>query len=178
MILGTRPFPTRCPGAGSIQQESLMLPRAFGEAWRLLLLVMGLVVLPLSASAQDTGQTKTAGGLSVYFGLVPAEILGQHSKDHAEATAHDGPADGEHEYHLIIAIFDATTGVRIEDAKVTARVSSLGLVGPSKTLEPMMIADTVTYGNYFNLPGEGTYRIDVEIERPQGLVKMTFDVRH
>ena len=35
----------------------------------------------------------------------------------------------------------------------------LGLAGVRTPVEPMVIADTVTYGNYFDLPGEGRYRM-------------------
>ena len=58
------------------------------------------------------------------------------------------------------------------------RVSGLGLVGSYKTLEPMKIADTITYGNYFELPGVDKYRIDLDVERPQGTVKFEFTYAH
>ena len=34
---------------------------------------------------------------------------------------------------------------------VEARVAEPGLAGVTRRLEPMLIADTVTYGNYFQL---------------------------
>jgi hypothetical protein len=33
-------------------------------------------------------------------------------------------------------------------------------------LDPMKIAGTVTYGNYFKMPSAGPYRIAVEVRRP------------
>jgi hypothetical protein len=51
----------------------------------------------------------------------------------------------------VAAVFDAATGERVEDAVVEARVAEPGLAGITRRLEPMLIADTVTYGNYFQL---------------------------
>ena len=72
---------------------------------------------------------------------------------------------GSHQYHLVAAIFDATTGARIPDATVTAQVSGLGLAGPHKQLERMELANTITYGAFFNLPGRDLYRIKLTIQR-------------
>lgn len=141
-------------------------------------LVATFVMHSVAALAMDTGQTKTEHGLTAYLGVIPAEIVKAHPKEHPEAIAHGGPPSGAHEYHLIVAIFDAASGERIADAKVFARVSSLGLAGPQKTLEPMTIANTVTYGNYFALPDKGSYTIDLDIEQPAGAVKMKFVYEH
>lgn len=144
----------------------------------LLIAILALACVPTYASAADHEHTKTASGLTVYLGMVPAQIVRGHPGRHPEAQAHGGTPRGEHVYHLIIAVFDAASGARVEDAKVSARVSSLGLSGPHRDLEPMKIAGTVTYGNYFNLPGRGRYRIDVAVERPQGTVAFDFAYDH
>lgn len=144
----------------------------------LLIAVLALASVPAPGFADDHEHSKTASGLTIYLGLVPAQIVRGHLGRHAEAQAHGGPPRGEHVYHLIVAAFDATSGARIEDANVTARVSSLGLAGPQRALEPMKIAETVTYGNYFNLPGRGRYRINVAVERPQGIVTFEFAYDH
>ena len=145
---------------------------------RNLLIILALVAVPSIAAALYLGQTKTAGGLTAYIGMMPSEIVKGHAPSHPEAQAHGGAPRGVHEYHLVVALFDAASGARIGDAKVAARVSSLGLAGPRKVLEPMQIADTTTYGNYFDLPGKGSYRIDVEVERPQGVVRLEFAYDH
>lgn len=145
---------------------------------RAVTLSLALAWLPSAASALDTGQSKTVDGLTVYIGAMPAEIVKGHPESHPEASAHGGPPSGVHEYHFVVAIFDSVSGARISNAKVSARVSGLGLVGPKKTLEPMKIEDTVTYGDYFNLPDKGLYTIDMEIERPAGTVRMEFVYEH
>jgi ubiquinone/menaquinone biosynthesis C-methylase UbiE len=50
----------------------------------------------------------------------------------------------------------------------------------TRRLEPMLIAETVTYGNYFQLSGEGPYRIDLSITRPGSAtaVKVEFTYEH
>ncbi len=117
---------------------------------------------PIStASAVDTAPFKSAGGLSVFIGIVPAEIV----KGYASQNMHGGPPRGRHEYHVMAAIFDTATGARISDATVTARVAGLGLAGSNEKLEPMEIAGAMTYGNFFDLPGRDLYTVRLEIRR-------------
>jgi hypothetical protein len=79
---------------------------------------------------------------------------------------HGGAPAGRDRQHIVIAVFDASTGARIDDAQVTARVAEPGLSIVEKRLEPMPIAGAMSYGNYFAMPAKGTYRIDVRIVRP------------
>lgn len=78
---------------------------------------------------------------------------------------HGETPHGPHEHHLVVAVFDSASNARIGDATVTAKVSGLGLSGPEKTLEPMKIADSVTYGAYFNLTTD-LYTVKVTVQRP------------
>jgi len=119
------------------------------------------------ASAEENENYKVAQGLGVYLGVLPAAIARGHLESHPEATMHGGPPRGTHEYHIIIAVFEAATGARIENAKVTATVSGLGHVGQnSLELEPMAIAGTVTYGGFVDLPGNDRYDIAVDVSVP------------
>jgi hypothetical protein len=45
-------------------------------------------------------------------------------------------------------------------------VHEFALAGEHKTLESMNVADSVTYANYFLMPQDGVYRIDLKILRP------------
>ena len=103
---------------------------------------------------------RTAGGLTVYLGVMPAEIV------KGQPPMHGGAPAGPHEHHIVVAIFDAASAARVSDATVTAKVSGLGLSGSEKTLEPMSIANTITYGGFFNLPGADLYTIRVSIRHP------------
>jgi hypothetical protein len=149
-----------------------------------LILVALLIVTGLTASAPgfggDNAGHQPAGGLSVYLGVLPATMVQGHPKGHAEEAMHGGIPRGPHAYHVIVAIFDAETGERVEDAAVEARVSPVGLSGITRRLEPMEIADTITYGNYFSLPSSDVYRITVTITRRAGVPPVTveFDYEH
>jgi hypothetical protein len=115
------------------------------------------------AAAQDTRLSKTAGGMTVYVGVVPAEIVQGLGK---EQPMHDGVPKGAHQYHLVAAVFDAAGGARVVDAAVNAQISGIGLSGEKKKLEPMQIANTTSYGGFFDLPGRDLYTIRLTIERP------------
>jgi len=118
------------------------------------------------ATAADDEPYKLVGGLAVYVGVVPAEIVKGHPSGHAEQTMHGGAPKGVHEYHIVAAVFDATSGSRISDATVSAQISGIGLSGTKKKLDPMEIANTVSYGGFFDLPGRDLYTIGLTIERP------------
>jgi hypothetical protein len=126
-----------------------------------------------AALAQSTNDyTRTAGGLTVYLGVMPAEIV------KGQAIMHGGVPAGPHEQHIVVAIFDAASSGRVSDAAVTAKVSGLALSGSEKTLEPMNIANTVTYGGFFNLPGADLYTISVAVRRPGSQQPVVFDFKY
>jgi hypothetical protein len=104
--------------------------------------------------------------VAVYLGVVPAEIVKGHPSGHAETTMHGGSPKGRHEYHVVAAIFDAATGARVSDATVTAQISGLALSGPTRKLESMEIAKTISYGGFFDLPGPDLYTIRLAVQRP------------
>ncbi len=138
-----------------------MLPRAVIAA---MLLVALASVEPPAADAQ---QYRVAGGLAVYLGVLPAQALRGHTPGELPDPAPHGRAlRGVHQYHLTAAVFDEKTGERISDAQVAATIAGLGLAGSRIELKSMQIAGTVTYGGYFNLPGEDRYTIKIEIRRP------------
>jgi len=91
---------------------------------------------------------------------------------------HGGTPIGAHEYHVVVAIFDAGSGARISDARETAKVSGLGLSGPEKALEPMAIANTITYGGFFELPGADLYTVSVTVRRPGAQARVILDFRY
>jgi len=133
----------------------------------------------LSAEASLDAQSKTADGLTVYFGVMPAAIIKGLPAHASEPPMHGGAASGAHDYHMVVAVFDAATHARISDATVTAKVSGLGLSGPEQTLEAMKIADTVTFGTFFDMPPD-LYRISLAVQRPKSrpvMVNFTYDHR-
>jgi hypothetical protein len=56
-----------------------------------------------AAMAADTDQSKTAGGLTVYLGVVPAEIVkGPAASANTERPMHGRIPRGPHEYHVVV----------------------------------------------------------------------------
>ncbi len=121
-----------------------------------------------AAIAAETEQSQTAGGLMVYLGVVPAEIV---KGPPTHVLLSKGPHEYEisskspHEYDIVAAIFDAASGERVSDGVVTAEVSGLGLPGGNKRLEPMQIGGTTAYGGFFELPGSDLYIVKLTVER-------------
>lgn len=130
------------------------------------------LAIPASVTQAVDGNVLTSGGLTVYLGVVPAEIVKGHP------TMHGGAPKGRHEYHVVAAIFDAASASRISDAGVTAKVSGLGLSSSEKTLEPMSIANTVTYGGFFYLPGADLYTIRVSVRRAGSQQPVVLDFKY
>jgi hypothetical protein len=130
-----------------------------------LVLLVGVALSAATTGAAVDENPKTAGGLAVYLGVLPAAMI-----QGPEEAMHGGVPTGRDSYHIVVAVFDATTGARIEDAVVEARVAELGVAGVTRQLEPMLIADTVTYGSYFELSGDADYRIYLSITRPGSAV--------
>lgn len=122
------------------------------------------LVLPLSHAAD--GQYKMVDGLSVYVGLLPAEMLLGHPKGHHEREMHGGVPAGINRYHVVVALFDAASGKRITDASVKIAGAGIGMASAWTKAEPMLINSVTTYGAYVTLPGPGPYRIQVEVQRP------------
>jgi hypothetical protein len=145
-----------------------------------LLAWMALVTVPSMALADAAKETKSAAGLNVDLGIVPAETIRARPEDYAEFKMHGGVPSGKSMYHVMVAVFDANTGLRVTDAQVRARVEDVGLTSEEKKLEPMQIAGALTYGNFFRMAGQGTFRITVQIRRPGATraIEMQFEHRH
>lgn len=128
--------------------------------------VVAAVLLFLTAAVlgADNRYHKVADGVSVYFGIVPAEIVRGHPREHPESEMHGGAP--EYDRHVMVALFDDKTGERITGAEVTARVSGGHASSIEKRLEPMVIAGSVTYGNYFPMMDTGPYQIELRISVP------------
>jgi hypothetical protein len=156
--------------------------------WLALFLTVALAggVFMAASSMQVANRLhQISDGLSVYIGLMPAEILKEHPAGHPETVMHGGiPAAGS-EYHVVAAIFDANSGARISDATVAVTVFGPGnavLFGqrhlrpwgarllnatvPQLPLEPMGIEQTVSYGEFFVLPRPAAYTFQLSITRP------------
>jgi hypothetical protein len=151
-----------------------IIPRLLG------VLLVFLAVISAPAYAHSDSDSMTVSNVLVYMGLLPTEMIRGHAQGHPEVSMHGGQPHESGEYHVVIALFDAKTGARITGAEVTARVSEVGLSGEEKKLEPMQIAGTETYGNYFRMPGKVPFLINVTARIPgeSQEIKATFEHRH
>ena len=142
------------------------------------LLALALMAHQCALAAEQ--QPLKAGGLEIFHGVIPAEIILGHPADHIERKMHGGVPGGRGQHHLIVSVFESKSRQRIADAAVTARVTEVGLGGQQKKLEPMQFAGAMTYGNYFRMAARGPYRIEIEILRPgsTGPVKTSFEFSH
>jgi hypothetical protein len=134
-----------------------------------------------AAWADHAPQHKTTSGMDVYYGIVPAEVVEMHVKEHGAPTMHKKKLFSKGAHHLVVTLYDAKTSQRINDAVVSAKVAPLGLNPESKNLETMKVGDATSYGNYFSMPpGDTPYRITLSIKRPADhqAADVEFDYRH
>jgi len=154
--------------------------RALALARRVYLALPLVIALLASGNsvnaADDAAQYKQSQGLAVYLGVLPAAMVKGHDPGHAESTMHGGAPAGSHEYHLLGAVFEESSGLRIVDAEVIATITGLGHVGGTRLhLEPMRIDDTVTYGNFINFPGADLYTIKLSVRRHDASHPIAFE---
>lgn len=119
------------------------------------------------AAADSTSRSVTTHGLTVHFGIVPAEK--------ATRVPEEGSAPGAKtaqnlaSYHLVVALFDARTGARIDNAMViasmTAPASKARPKVQVKRLPVLTVNGMTTYGNYFDMQWAGRYHIDLSVKR-------------
>ena len=142
--------------------------------------LLALVAFATPAVASHVDQYKVAGGMAVYLGILPSEIVGGHAPEHPDGALHGGATRGKRDSHVVIALFETNAGRRIPNAEVYARVVGAGKAGERKKLEPMKIADSISYGNYFAMRAKGPYRITVEIFAAGGAKPVTvqFEYKH
>ena len=149
-------------------------------AFAFCVLLAGSAAGIVAVAAAEADQSRIVDGLAVYLGVLPSELIAGHLPGHPEEAMHGGVPAGRDSHHVLVAVFDAASGARLGDLDVEARISELGLAGTRKALEPMAIADTVTYGNYFKMPAGRQYRIAVDIHRPgaSGPLRAEFSYEH
>lgn len=117
-----------------------------------------------AVAAGPADYRQVVSGVAIYFGMMPAQLVRGHPPEHPESGMHGGVPAGEN--HLVVALFDDKTGARIIDAQVSATITGPDNFKAEKKLEPMVIAGTTTFGNYFYMPGPGPYRIALRMRAP------------
>ncbi len=129
------------------------------------LFTCAMVVFSSATSAEHRGRTLTVNGLEVYLGVVSVEVLRQDPDRYPRHEQAKLPS-GKDMYHVMLVLFDKTSGARITDAVVEARVAPLAFGGPTRPLNPILVAGSLTYCNYFRISSSDTTVIQAEIRRP------------
>ena len=140
------------------------------------------------AVATPTGSTVSAAtgqdfavvdATTVYFGVVSADVIRAHPKEYPKSVYGVAPIEPA-QYYVTVALFDTASGQRIDDAAVKARVSTATGSGPEKTLEPITIANSQSYGNYFTMGGAGPYKVTVHVRRTRAsnVTEAQFEYAH
>jgi cytochrome c5 len=123
---------------------------------------------PYAAPAAADPNHKLIGGVDLYLGIAPA----------ASAAVSQPRPSGAGYYYINLSLRDAS-GAYIKDAQVEARAASAMSGGDTKKLEPMKLADSVSYGNFFRMQGKEPYVITVQVRRPGAStpIEAKFDFR-
>ena len=108
---------------------------------------------------------RVVDGTTVYFGAISADVIRGNRNEYPEKVYGASPI-GPDQFYVTIALFDVNSGKRVPDAAVRARVSTATASGPEKALEPLTLADSSTYGNYFAMGGTGPFEVTVTFRRP------------
>ena len=110
---------------------------------------------------------QTVGGITIDLGVMPAALVQGHSMGPGAPGAASGAAQNPAAHHIVVALFDATTGGRITDARIRAGVGDRSYNHePDQWLAEMPVNGMMTYGGYFPMGQEGLWRIHLEIYRP------------
>ena len=132
------------------------------------------MINPVSAAKKDAparpappaAPYKSVDGINVYLGFAPAETMRAFPEGSVERSMHGGVPSGAGYYHINVSLLDAATKAPIGEAKVEIRVAQAGMSGESKTLEPVVINNAPSYGNYVRMLGKSSYLITVRIKKP------------
>jgi hypothetical protein len=142
-------------------------PPCLRPALKALCLLAVPLALAAPAGAGVVDGVRTVDGLTVYLGVVPAAVTRAHPPGHTERTMHGGMArPGMHDVHLLVAVFNKTTGERLSNVAVTARIHGTNRNRWTVPLTPMTVNGALTYGGYTSLGLEQDVMISLDIKRP------------
>lgn len=144
------------------------------------ILTLGLAVHP--AFAKGNAFHEESKSYLVYLGVVPASLLEKApSLVDQDKQLHGGVAEqSPSTQHVMVTVFRKDNNARVLNATVIAKVGRsklLGSKGGEKPLEKMVTSNAVAYGNFFDMPERGEYRIEVNIYETQksGSESVRFD---
>jgi hypothetical protein len=75
--------------------------------------------VPAGVAQAAEDYTRTAGGLTVYLGVMPAEII------KGQPTMHGGIPSGRHEHQIVVAIFDINSATLLHQGIAPDKIDAL-----------------------------------------------------
>ena len=132
-----------------------------------------------AATEMPAGMHKTVGGMDVLLGLVAADSLRRFPEGSVERKMHGGIPKGRDVYHLNVSLLDRASKARVIDAGVEARIEQPGMSSDTKKLDPVVINNAQSYGNYVRLKPRTQYVITVRVRKKgeAAPVEARFDYR-
>jgi len=121
-----------------------------------------------------------SGDLVAYVGIIPAAVARERMA--VDATPqHPEPAARADLHHLVVALFDAASGARIEQAEVFALHLSPRRSPVRRALSPMRTGDVISFGGEFEMSKGPGHLFEIEAKRPgrpPARFSFSFDNRH
>jgi cytochrome c5 len=118
---------------------------------------------PAPAASSDSTH-KLIEGTDIYLGVLPAEAMrARHAG--ADSKTQRAIPSGKGYYYVSVVLRDASTKAEIKDAQVEARVANL-MNGETRKLEAATFNNSVSYGDYFQMPGRDPYTVTLQIRKP------------
>lgn len=137
-----------------------------------LLTVVGFTALVTLGGCQlkaSEAQSQVQSGLRFEYGLVLGAAVRDQANSPGDAAMHGTAPQQANSYHVVLALFDATSGARVADGDVAMTLSGHGHNGGgSQPLDAMGARDQASYGGYIVLPEPGTYLMTFNVRRPGG----------
>ena len=121
-------------------------------------------------AAVPAGMHKVIGGLDIYLGFVSADALRKYPEGSYERVMHGGVPGSDNEFHANVTVLDRVSKAPIAKAKVEVQVEQPGLTSETQSLEPVVINNLASYGNYVKLKPRTSYVVTVRVrtaESPQ-----------
>jgi len=156
--------------AASRQKDESVGPAPAHRLWGTLALAAVLAAAPVRgwpAASGEAGFRKEVDGFEVYLAVMPAAVLrGPAAEEESGASPFRRPPAARDTHHVMVSLFESSSGRRVTDAQVEVRVAALGFSGEKKVLEPAEVAGAQLYGAAFPMMGRGPFRVDVEFLLP------------
>lgn len=132
---------------------------------RILMPTLLLVACSAAPRATQIPGSDRSGDVVAYVGIMPAAVARARMVTDAssEHPALEGTVDS---HHLVVALFDATSGARIERATVVATHTPPRSSPVQRTLFPMRTGEVVSFGGEFEISRGPGHVFEIEARRP------------